>query len=112
MRLQTASLLLLICAGVLTLRVHAQNASDPLSGIWIGDWVLTRTSPGTTRERPYLAAVIGLLILQVVGLLPILSMIASLFGYGAVLLLAWQTIRPGSQPMPQVRRTAPVPMAS
>ena len=38
MRLQTASLLLLICAGVLTLQVHAQNAPDPLSGIWAGDW--------------------------------------------------------------------------
>ena len=38
MRLQTASLLLLICAGGLTLQVHAQNAPDPLSGIWTGDW--------------------------------------------------------------------------
>ena len=38
MRFQTASLLLLICAGVLTLQVYAQNAPDPLSGIWTGDW--------------------------------------------------------------------------
>jgi hypothetical protein len=38
MRLQTASLLLLISAGVLTLQVRAQTASDPLSGIWTGDW--------------------------------------------------------------------------
>ncbi|HET8786768.1 MAG TPA: hypothetical protein VFM38_14100 [Candidatus Limnocylindrales bacterium] len=66
-----------------------------VAGIWIGDWILRRTSPGVERERPYLAAVIGIAILEVVGLWPFLSMIASLFGYGAVVLLAWRTFRGG-----------------
>lgn len=83
-----------------------------VAGIWIGDWVLARTSPGRTRERPYLAAIVGLLILQLVGILPAVSMIAALFGYGAVLLLAGRTIRRGSLPVGTIRKPAPAPMAS
>lgn len=83
-----------------------------VAGIWIGDWVLARTSPGTTRERPYLAAVVGILILEVLGLLPFLPMIASLFGFGAVLLLAWHTLRAGSVPTAPIRQPSAVPMAS
>jgi hypothetical protein len=64
-----------------------------VAGIWIGDWILRRASPGPVRERPYLAAVIGLIVLEVVGIWPFLPMIATLFGYGAVLLLAWRTLR-------------------
>lgn len=83
-----------------------------VAGIWIGDWVLARSSPGTTRERPYLAAVVGIAILEVLGLLPVLSAIASLFGFGAVLLLAWRTIRAGSIPTVAIRQPAAAPMAS
>jgi hypothetical protein len=64
-----------------------------VAGIWLGDWILSRTSPAVTRERPYLAAAIGLVVLQVLGIWPVFSMIASLFGYGAILLLAWRTFR-------------------
>lgn len=83
-----------------------------VAGIWIGDWVLARTSPATTRERPYLAAVVGLLILEVLGILPFLPMIATLFGYGAVLFLAWQTIRSRSLPVGSIRQSAPAAMTS
>jgi hypothetical protein len=83
-----------------------------VAGIWIGDWVLARTSPATTRERPYLAAVVGLLILQVLAVLPFLSAIATLFGYGGVLLLAWQTFRGGSLPVGSIRQSAPAAMTS
>ncbi len=83
-----------------------------VAGIWIGDWVLERTSPGMIRERPYLAAVVGILILEVLGLLPFLPMIASLFGFGAVLLLAWRTLRAGSLPAPAIRQPAAAPLAS
>jgi len=83
-----------------------------VAGIWIGDWVLARMSPSTTRERPYLAAVVGILILEALGLLPFIPMIATLFGYGAVLLLAWQTIRTSSMPTSPFRQPAPVPQAS
>lgn len=64
-----------------------------VAGIAIGDWIVGRLSPGVTRERPYLAAVVGLVVLEVVGILPVVSAIATLFGYGAVLLLAWRTLR-------------------
>lgn len=43
MRLQNASFLVLICVGALILQVHAQDASDPLSGIWTGEWGPTPT---------------------------------------------------------------------
>jgi hypothetical protein len=64
-----------------------------VAGIWIGDWVLHRISPDRVRERPYLASVVGLLILSVLSIWPFLSAIASIFGYGAVLMLAWRTFR-------------------
>ena len=83
-----------------------------VAGIWIGDWVLARMTPGTTQERPYLAAVVGLLILELLGILPFLPMIATLFGFGAVLLLAWRTFRAGSMPTAPMCQPAPVPSAS
>jgi hypothetical protein len=71
-----------------------------VAGIAIGDWIVGRLSPTVTRERPYLAAVVGLVVLEVVGILPLVSAIATLFGYGAVLLLAWRTLRAGSTASP------------
>lgn len=65
-----------------------------VAGIWIGDWVLERSTPGRVRERPYLATVVGLIVLAVLGVWPFLSMVASLFGYGAVVTLAWRTFHP------------------
>jgi hypothetical protein len=64
-----------------------------VAGIWIGDWVLHRLYPATVRERPYLASVVGLVILAVLAIVPFVSAIASLFGYGAVLTLGWRTFR-------------------
>jgi hypothetical protein len=64
-----------------------------VAGIWIGDWILRRISPAVTRERPYLAAVIGLVVLAAMAIVPPLTMIASVFGLGAVTLLAWRTFR-------------------
>jgi hypothetical protein len=64
-----------------------------VAGIAIGDWIVGRMSPSVTRERPYLAALVGLAVLEVVGILPLVSAVATLFGYGAVLLLAWRTLR-------------------
>ena len=36
---------------------------------------------------------VGILVMQVLGIFPLLSGIASLFGYGALMLLAWRTLR-------------------
>jgi hypothetical protein len=71
-----------------------------VAAIWIGDWLLDRR--GTREvEHPYRAAVLGVVILGVAGLLPLVSAIATLFGVGAVLLGAWRTLRPGT-PNPAV----------
>jgi hypothetical protein len=83
-----------------------------VAGIAIGDWIVGQVSAGVTRERPYLAAVVGLLVLEVAGIVPLVSVLATLFGYGAVLLLAWRTVR--SHPTGAssvVPRTAPAPSA-
>jgi hypothetical protein len=64
-----------------------------VAGIAIGDWVLGQATPTVTRERPYLASIIGLVALQVLGIVPFLSAIASLVGFGAVLMLAWRVFR-------------------
>lgn len=86
-----------------------------VAGIWIGDWILRRATPQVPRERPYLAAVIGVFVLLVLGVVPILSilaMIASLFGFGAVILLSWRTFRSRSVPQASIASTAPAPVAT
>jgi hypothetical protein len=83
-----------------------------VAGIAIGDWMVGRLSPGVIRERPYLAAVVGLIVLEVAGIVPLVSAVATLFGYGAVLLLAWRTVRSQPTSSPTVfTRTAAAPSA-
>jgi hypothetical protein len=82
-----------------------------VAGIAIGDWIVGRMSPGVDRDRPYLAAVIGVLVLQVIGLLPIVGAIASFIGFGAVLLLAWRVFRGGSSGTVPTVRHVPSPVA-
>jgi len=83
-----------------------------VAGGWIGDWVLARLEPGKVRERPYLAVVVGLVLLQLIGLIPVVglvSAIASLFGFGAVLLAGWRTLRrPGTQAPMGMPSAAPI----
>jgi hypothetical protein len=82
-----------------------------VAGIAIGDWILGRLSPAVTRERPYLAAVVGVVTLEVIGIVPLVSAIATLFGYGAVVLLAWRTLRSSTTGSP-VRISQVAPAAS
>jgi hypothetical protein len=82
-----------------------------VAGIAIGDWIVGRLSPGVTRERPYLAAVVGLVVLEVAGILPLVSAVATLFGYGAVLLFAWRTLR-GEPARASTALPLPAPTAS
>ncbi len=81
-----------------------------VASVWVGDWILLRVRGSVEPERPYLAAVVGVIVLGALGLFPPLSAIASLFGFGAVLLLAWRILRhqvlPAGQPM-----AAPAPLA-
>jgi hypothetical protein len=85
----------------------AAYAGYLVAGIWIGDWILDRGRTAPMAERPYLAAVVGLIVLQIIGIIPFVGAIASLFGFGAVLLMAWRTFR-----QPSTTQPAPTPPAT
>jgi hypothetical protein len=83
-----------------------------VAAIWIGDWILARTSPEIHRERPYLASVIGMLILGALSVLPFVGAIATWFGFGAVLVLAWRIFRAPSVGATAAPTASPAPMPS
>ncbi len=67
-------------------------------GIWLGELILRRTSQNSPEhERPYLAALVGLGILIVVGWIPalgvLITLIATLLGGGAIALAVWRSFR-------------------
>jgi hypothetical protein len=65
-----------------------------VAATWIGEWLLRRTSTAD-RDRPYLAVVLGVVALGAVGLVPVVSLvvaIASLLGFGAILVLGLRTL--------------------
>ncbi|HET8776216.1 MAG TPA: hypothetical protein VFN76_01015, partial [Candidatus Limnocylindria bacterium] len=64
-----------------------------VAAIWLGEWLLGRSDAAVPAERPYAAATIGLLAAFVLGLIPIVTAVVSLFGLGAVVLAAWRTLR-------------------
>lgn len=64
-----------------------------VAAIWIGDWLVARFRGAPEPDRPYRAALVGVLALATIGLLPFVTAIATLFGFGALLLLAWRTLR-------------------
>ena len=65
-----------------------------VAAIWIGEWVLARLNPSAApSERPYAAVVLGLVVAFILGFIPLVTTIISLFGLGAVVLAAWQTFR-------------------
>jgi hypothetical protein len=83
-----------------------------VAATWVGEWVLRQLS-ATPRERPYLAVVLGVILLSAIGLVPVLGLvvaIASLFGFGSLLLLGIRTLA-GSTPRP-VGTAQPMPLAT
>jgi len=64
-----------------------------VAAIWIGDWMLNRHGP-VDAAHPYKAAVLGVIVLAIVGILPFVSAIATVFGLGGVLLAVWEGFRP------------------
>jgi hypothetical protein len=64
-----------------------------VAGIWIGDVVLRRMSSAPETDRPYVAAIVGIGILSVIGIIPFANAIPGFLGFGAVLLLIWRTLR-------------------
>jgi len=65
-----------------------------VAAIWIGDWLVAGIRGAREPGRPYLAAVLGVTVLGLAGIIPFVSAIATLFGFGAVLLAAWRVLRP------------------
>jgi hypothetical protein len=81
-----------------------------ISAIWIGDWIVASLLPGRTHERPYLAAVLGVLVMLVLSVVPFLSGLVTLFGVGALVILGWRTFRgPISPATERVATPVPVP---
>lgn len=71
------------------------------AAIWTGDWILRRTAPGTERERPFLPAIVGVVVLGALGLVPVLGLVvtvASLLGFGALIRIGFRAIRGTPQP--------------
>jgi hypothetical protein len=64
-----------------------------VTGIWLGEWILRRVSTATAPERPYLAAIVGILLLGVVGMIPGVGGLIGFVGFGAIVLLMWRALR-------------------
>jgi len=84
-----------------------------VSAIWIGDLLLQTAPTAQTPEpqrRPFVAALIGVVLLELLAIIPILSvvvMLASLVGFGAVLVLGFRTLRGPSPSVAQPSFTPP-----
>jgi hypothetical protein len=79
-----------------------------VAAIWIGEWLLGRGNRAPA-ERPYGAAAIGVLVAFLLGFIPLVTAVISIFGLGAVVLAAWRTLR-GTSTAPDT--TAPQPAAA
>jgi hypothetical protein len=64
-----------------------------VAAIWLGQWLLSRRDGAVASERPYGAAVVGLLVAFVIGFIPLATAVLSILGLGAVVLAAWRTLR-------------------
>ncbi len=86
-----------------------------VAAIFLGERLLYGGREPST-ERPYKAAVVGVIVLQVVGFVPgiggLVTGVASLFGFGAVILLAWRTLRGRGSGETPVTHGAPMPIGA
>jgi len=80
------------------------------AAIWTGGWILRRSGSASEPERPFLAAIVGVVVLGLVGLVPVLGLIvtvASVVGFGALIRLAFRAFR--GTPRPATDAAAPLP---
>nr|PZN65681.1 MAG: hypothetical protein DIU58_06765 [Sphaerobacter thermophilus] len=94
-----------------------------LPAIWVIGYLIAGTTVGaallkafgnrTSAEHPYLAAVVGLVILQIIGLVPFIGglivALAGMYGAGGAPLPAWQGFRTPRTRRPQRPPGAPAP---
>jgi hypothetical protein len=86
-----------------------------VAAIFLGERILGYDVSRPGVERPYRAALVGIVVLGVIGLVPglggLVTAVASLFGLGAVLILAWRTIR-GAGTQVSAPMHSPMPMGA
>ena len=73
-----------------------------VAAVWVGEWLLRVAGDRRGRDRPYLAVVIGVVSLGLLGMVPVANLlvaILSILGFGAVIVLAVRTIVGGSRPL-------------
>ena len=80
-----------------------------VGAIWIGEWLLARRAGHIPADRPHVAAVLGLVVALVLGIVPFVTAIISVVGTGAVIRAAWYTWR-GERPVGVTAQ--PRPMAA
>ncbi|HYM83573.1 MAG TPA: hypothetical protein VEY67_05440 [Candidatus Dormibacteraeota bacterium] len=61
-----------------------------VAAMWVGDWIVARVRGAREPERPYRAALVGVIVLAIAGIVPFVSAIATFFGLGALLLAGWR----------------------
>ena len=83
-----------------------------VAAIWVGDWLVARMRGTRESERPYLAAILGVIVLALAGVLPFVTAIATLFGLGGLLLVAWRTLRRDQPPVGGTEPMQPAASAS
>ena len=86
-----------------------------VAGTFVGEELLgTRKEPAAAR--PYKGAVLGIVILQVIGLVPVIgglaTAVASLLGLGAILLLGWRIVRGTGTSQTAAPMSAPAPIGA
>ena len=80
-----------------------------VGAIWIGEWVLRQVGR-PAGERPFLGALVGVVIAGFLGLIPLISAVVSIVGLGAVTVVAWRTLVGGGRRAPAMQRgAAPLP---
>jgi hypothetical protein len=86
-----------------------------VGGIFLGEELLgTRKEPAAAR--PYRGALLGIFLLQVIGLVPFVgglaTAVASILGLGAILLLGWRTVRGTGTGQTTAPTSAPAPIGA
>ena len=86
-----------------------------VAGTFVGEELLgTRKEPAAAR--PYKGAVLGIVILQVIGIVPVIgglaTAVASLLGLGAILLVGWRIVRGTGTSQPAAPMSAPAPIGA